>query len=281
MERGRQRGHSFYEEDGEENPPVGANELSVSLDGIEYDNQDDENVEAEGRTRSRSLNESDSFEAAEEEEEEDEEPVGRSRSRSRTHLGANERGIIPVVPGEATDPKPRSGSLEPKEKTGPLTQKEFDALRQGLEEATTTRNQDQLREEEEEKIAAKEEESQRLAHSGNGGDSSGDEHEKGKNGDKNSKNAKKGVSMSSGVLDVIGGRKSVVSPVAVKSRPAQPQQSVQQKYTQGSESTNMRRFKVLLLGDSGVGKSSLIFRWTEDRYSASLFGTVGANFKTI
>eukprot|EP00605_Chrysophyceae_sp_TOSAG23-4_P002289 GSChrysophyteH1.ASY1.ANO1.2535.1 assembled CDS len=42
----------------------------------------------------------------------------------------------------------------------------------------------------------------------------------------------------------------------------------------------MRRFKILILGDSGVGKSSLVLRWTEDRYMATLVGTVGVNFKS-
>lgn len=40
-----------------------------------------------------------------------------------------------------------------------------------------------------------------------------------------------------------------------------------------------RRIKLLLLGDSGVGKSSLIVRWTHDTFSPSLVSTVGVNFK--
>lgn len=35
-----------------------------------------------------------------------------------------------------------------------------------------------------------------------------------------------------------------------------------------------------MLGDSGVGKSSLIIRWTQDTFSTDLVGTVGVNFKT-
>lgn len=35
-----------------------------------------------------------------------------------------------------------------------------------------------------------------------------------------------------------------------------------------------------MLGDSGVGKSSLIIRWTADTFSTDLVGTVGVNFKT-
>jgi small GTP-binding protein len=48
----------------------------------------------------------------------------------------------------------------------------------------------------------------------------------------------------------------------------------------GSESQNMRRWKILMLGDSGVGKSSLIMRWTMDQFLPSLVGTVGVNFKS-
>jgi small GTP-binding protein len=43
---------------------------------------------------------------------------------------------------------------------------------------------------------------------------------------------------------------------------------------------NMRRVKILMLGDSGVGKTSLIMRWTADTFSANMVGTVGVNFKT-
>ncbi len=41
-----------------------------------------------------------------------------------------------------------------------------------------------------------------------------------------------------------------------------------------------RRVKLLMLGDSGVGKSSLIMRWTLDSFSPSLQSTVGVNFKS-
>lgn len=41
----------------------------------------------------------------------------------------------------------------------------------------------------------------------------------------------------------------------------------------------MRKFKILMLGDSGVGKSSLINRWTADTFNPTLVGTVGVDFK--
>lgn len=47
-----------------------------------------------------------------------------------------------------------------------------------------------------------------------------------------------------------------------------------------ADSTMSRRMKILMLGDSGVGKSSLILRWTMDTFSPSLVSTVGVNFKT-
>ena len=42
----------------------------------------------------------------------------------------------------------------------------------------------------------------------------------------------------------------------------------------------LRRVKLLMLGDSGVGKSSLILRYTADSFNPSLVGTVGVNFKS-
>lgn len=51
---------------------------------------------------------------------------------------------------------------------------------------------------------------------------------------------------------------------------------------QASSSSNepFKRFKLLLLGDSAVGKSSLILRWTMDTFSPNLTSTVGVNFKS-
>lgn len=38
-------------------------------------------------------------------------------------------------------------------------------------------------------------------------------------------------------------------------------------------------FKVLLLGDSGTGKSSLILRYTDDQFNGALVSSIGVDFK--
>lgn len=91
---------------------------------------------------------------------------------------------------------------------------------QGLEEATHTRNKDQVREEEEERRAAETEKKSRTA---------------------------------------------VIATPAEAGASAEPK---------------LRRVKLLMLGDSGVGKSSLILRYTADSFNPSLVGTVGVNFKS-
>ena len=40
-----------------------------------------------------------------------------------------------------------------------------------------------------------------------------------------------------------------------------------------------RKIKILMLGDSGVGKTSLVYRWTQDDFNPCLVGTVGVDFK--
>ena len=37
--------------------------------------------------------------------------------------------------------------------------------------------------------------------------------------------------------------------------------------------------KILLLGDTGVGKSSLMFRFTEGEFKSGLIGTAGVDYK--
>jgi Ras-related protein Rab-1A len=38
-------------------------------------------------------------------------------------------------------------------------------------------------------------------------------------------------------------------------------------------------FKLLLIGDSGVGKSCLLLRFAEDTYTDSFIATIGVDFK--
>ena len=38
-------------------------------------------------------------------------------------------------------------------------------------------------------------------------------------------------------------------------------------------------FKILLLGDSGVGKSSIIIRYIENNFSNNLMNSIGVDFK--
>merc|ERR1711915_645221 len=38
-------------------------------------------------------------------------------------------------------------------------------------------------------------------------------------------------------------------------------------------------FKLLLIGDSGVGKTCIIFRFTDDAFSSTFISTIGIDFK--
>ncbi len=296
MEQNRVRGHSFYEDldtgfvtpnfsssinDGSDHLSL-ENHLLSNDEDIEY--QLEETLEPTRRGRSVSTSSDDDEELLKN--------VGRSRSSSRTRLPALQDPSGLVIPdlsqinnldnnnGNNKDNNGRSSRSNSLDKSGPLTPHEVQILRKGLEDAEITRNSDQLREEEEEKQAAKEEEEERLALAGLMGAKE----------DEKVTQAKKGsigmlLSSSASTSTTIP-EKSVTPPLATtfgKNTNAENTNStgpsVQQKYTMGSDNHNMRRFKILLLGDSGVGKTSLTFRWTEDRYLASLVGTVGVNFK--
>ncbi len=39
--------------------------------------------------------------------------------------------------------------------------------------------------------------------------------------------------------------------------------------------------KILIIGESGVGKSSLLLRFTDDRFDVEMAATIGVDFKGI
>ncbi len=50
-------------------------------------------------------------------------------------------------------------------------------------------------------------------------------------------------------------------------------------FTDINASIKQRKVKILMLGDSGVGKTSLMSRWTEDTFNPNMVGTLGVDFK--
>lgn len=40
-------------------------------------------------------------------------------------------------------------------------------------------------------------------------------------------------------------------------------------------------FKLLLIGDSGVGKTSILFRFSEDAFNISFISTIGKSFQSL
>ena len=172
----------------------------------------------------------DDDEEYDETEEEESERYSRQRGRSRSFNEHDNDAVVsivtPVDPNTFTsagsEPPPIKSSTDATaaaavvagtasgERSGPLQQREVLALKKGLEEATHTRNQDELIEEEEEKRAAESEKKKRQ----------------------------------------LSAHLAAAHPEI-----ATPASEIQ-----------MRRVKILILGDSGVGKSSLIMRWTADTF---------------
>lgn len=54
-------------------------------------------------------------------------------------------------------------------------------------------------------------------------------------------------------------------------------------YENNENSNNLKRFKIVLLGDQAVGKSSIINRYVSESFTQTLESTVGVDFqvKTI
>ena len=253
----------------------------------------------------------DNVSATAEEEEEDPQPRGRSRSRSMckqlvdpTNLpvtsSSSDGGHLGDSPGSGDSDSSDEDRVRSKsaDRCGSLTEHELQVLKRGLEDATKIPNRDELQEEEEEKRAAKAEEEERRVLAGKYGpgklSSSGDDKPP-QAGSLSSSSVRnffsrdKGAARSTSTDSGSGNNAESIEAQRQASHDGPPSSSagfkpssptVMQKYTLGSENNNMRRFKILLLGDSGVGKSSLILRWTEDRYLATLTGTVGVNFKS-
>jgi Ras-related protein Rab-18 len=49
----------------------------------------------------------------------------------------------------------------------------------------------------------------------------------------------------------------------------------------GNDDYILTTLKVLIIGESGVGKSSLLLRFTDDRFDVEMAATIGVDFKGI
>ncbi|CAF5086208.1 unnamed protein product, partial [Rotaria magnacalcarata] len=47
----------------------------------------------------------------------------------------------------------------------------------------------------------------------------------------------------------------------------------------GHDDQILTTLKILIIGESGVGKSSLLLRFTDDRFDQDLSATIGVDFK--
>jgi Ras-related protein Rab-18 len=47
----------------------------------------------------------------------------------------------------------------------------------------------------------------------------------------------------------------------------------------GSEDEILTTLKILIVGESGVGKSSLLLRFTDDKFDQEMAATIGVDFK--
>eukprot|EP01035_Chromulina_nebulosa_P016965 gene16965-22460_t len=223
----RQRGHSFHE-DYEDNDPIDIhniprnNQHYVRENNIEFITPQYEGPE----TLDLSHIEDDYVEDEDEEDsdqaEDEDEIYNRGRSRSKSIFKDTDviQGIDPVLVQMKelqidANPMTPDKNIEKHERKGPLHTREVQALKKGLEQATPSRNKEELEEEELEKRDAENERLIRVSHT----------------------------------------------------------------YNSPNDQT-IRRVKLLLLGDSNVGKSSLVMRWTMDTFSPTLISTVGVNFKT-
>jgi GTPase SAR1 family protein len=47
----------------------------------------------------------------------------------------------------------------------------------------------------------------------------------------------------------------------------------------GDDDNILATLKILIIGESGVGKSSLLLRFTDDRFDQEMSATIGVDFK--
>jgi len=207
---------------------------------------------------------------------------GRSRSRSVheydcnvAHMLVNQPpSVIPVDPNNLNkltvsgispaSINPIDSTVNQLNRTGPLHQKEVLALKKGLEEAIHSYGNLQPQEDEEERIAADAEKRNR----------SGSQIYQLAPTRGNSSNST-GLTSSS---EANNGTHSTTGTLSKSNSGSNHSKNITNNTTINLSAPN--RIKILMLGDSGVGKSSLVMRWTQDTFSPSLVSTVGVNFKS-